>query len=91
MPHPDYPVTPRLSEHARARCDEMHVETKRVKRLLREPDMTRPGHEPGRIMAMSDKDPDLIVVYKVEDGEQIVITVLFRSYDRYDRATWTKG
>ena len=34
----DRPMTARLTNHARQRCDEMRINTKRVKNLVRNPD-----------------------------------------------------
>jgi hypothetical protein len=81
---PDHPATARLTEHARLRAAEMHVETKRVKRLLRRPDVTRPS-KLGRYVAVSDSDPELAVVFVKENGTLVVITVLYRQLDWYDR------
>lgn len=85
MASPDHPVTARLSDHARARAAEMHVETKRVKRLLRRPDVTR-ASKLGRYVAVSDADPEIAVVYVNEPGGAVVVvTVLYRQLDWYDR------
>jgi hypothetical protein len=82
---PDRPTTARLTNHARQRCDEMRVQTKRVKRLVREPDITRTSYD-GRWLAVSDRDPEIAVVYaKHPDGTCTVITVLYRQYDTYIR------
>jgi len=81
----DRPITPRLTEHARQRCAEMHVETKRVKRLLQRPTLTYSTHS-DRLMATSEADPEIAVVYaNSPDGTVTVITVLLRSYDEYKR------
>jgi hypothetical protein len=81
----DRPVTARLTPHARARCAEMHVETKRVKRLLRRPTLTYATYA-DRLMATSEEDPEIAVVFaKGPDGTLDVITVLVRSYDEYSR------
>ena len=85
MPNPDQPPTPRLSQHARQRCDEMHVGTKRVKRLLRSPDVVRCSYN-DRYLAVSDADPEIAVVFaKHPDGTCTVITVLYRTYEDYTR------
>jgi len=81
----DRPVTARLSPHARQRCLEMHVETKRIKRLLRQPTLTYATYK-SRWMATSEADPEIAVVYaKSPDGTLDVITVLVRTYDEYQR------
>lgn len=82
---PSQPNTARLSQHARHRCAEMHVNTKRVKRLLRSPDITRTSYN-DRYLAVADSDPEIAVVYaKHADGTCTVITVLYRQYDTYIR------
>jgi len=80
-------ITAVLSEHARARAAAMGVCTKRVKRIVRAPDILRPGYR-GRWVAVADADPELAVVYTVEPGGQpVVVTVLYRNYQWYDRCT----
>lgn len=82
--------TPVLSRHARTRCDEMGVDRARVERILRRPDVTRPATK-GCIMAIADFDPEISVVYAINDhGVCVVVTVLYRTYKRYDRATINK-
>lgn len=82
---PTQPGTARMTEHARRRCVEMRVGTKRVKRLLRNPDITRTSYM-GRYLAVSDADPEIAVVYaKGADGTCTVITVLYRQYSYYQR------
>lgn len=88
MANPDYPETARLTEHARLRCLEMNVDTKRVKRLLRRPDIVRSSYR-DRYVAVGDSDPKIAVVYvRDPDGTIQVITVLFRDYEYYDRQTF---
>ena len=85
MSNPDQPPTARLTQHARQRCDEMRVGTKRVKQLLRNPDVVRCSYN-DRWLAVSDADPEIAVVFaKDPDGTCTVITVLYRSYDIYNR------
>ena len=85
MTDPNQPLTAKLSEHARRRCLEMHVTTKRVKKLVRQPDITRTSYN-GRWLAVSDADPEIAVVYaKAPDGTCTVITVLYRQLDYYRR------
>ena len=81
----DRPMTARLTNHARQRCDEMRINTKRVKNLVRNPDITRTSYM-DRWLAVSDRDPEIAVVYaKQPDGTCTVITVLYRQYDEYTR------
>lgn len=85
MSEPDRPRTAVLSRHARERCAEMGVGSKRVKRLLRQPDITRTSYM-GRYVAVADSDPEIAVVYaQASDGTHTVITVLYRRYDSYTR------
>ena len=73
-----------MTNHARLRCEQMGVETKRVKRLVRDPDITRPSGE--GIMAKADYDPEIVVVYKeVEDGTRIILTVLPNTTEVFQR------
>ena len=80
-------VTATLSEHARQRAAAMGVCTKRIKRIVRNPDILRVSYR-GRWVATSDADPELAVVYTVDPGGQpVVVTVLYRNYQWYDRCT----
>lgn len=67
-------MTPRLSDHARQRCAERGIGTKRVKRVMRAPDVNRTTWG-DRWIATSATDPNLIVVYVYRDGVPTVITV----------------
>jgi Domain of unknown function (DUF4258) len=85
MSNPDRLATARLSDHARDRCAEMGVGTKRVKHLLRRPDIIRTTYK-DRYFAVSDADPEIAVVYaKAPDGTCTVVTVLYRQYNEYTR------
>ena len=83
----DYQPTPYLTEHARQRCSEMRVNTKRVKRIVRDPSVKHVTWD-GRWIAMSTADPDISVVFAVNAGQASVITVLWRTTEHYDRATF---
>jgi hypothetical protein len=86
---PTHPTTARMSFHARQRCAEMRIETKRVKRLLRCADIIRVSYN-DRFIAVGDSDPKIAVVYARDpDGTIVVVTVLFRDYEHYDRETYT--
>ena len=77
--------TPRLTEHARQRCLEMGVLTKRVKDILRRPTMTyvsRDGH-----IAWSAADPSIAVIYTDDGPVRVAITVVPRTYDDYVRSS----
>jgi hypothetical protein len=79
-----HPPTPTLSFHARLRCGQMDVRTRRVKTIMRDPDMTYDaGH--GARMAWRRDDPTILVVYVEEAGKRHAVTVLPRTYERYHR------
>jgi hypothetical protein len=75
-------VTPRLSEHARVRCGEMGVGTKRVKAIVRTADVRRPSR--GLVMATRKDEPDIAVLYEDSDPP-VVVSVLWRTADDYVR------
>jgi hypothetical protein len=75
--------TPKLTHHARQRCLEMGVTTKRVKRMVRQPDVDRPSRGRRRI-AVRDDDPAIACVYE-QDEPPLVITVLWRTQELYER------
>lgn len=80
-------MTPRLSNHARQRCEEMDVRTKRAKRIVQDPDIVRPCSH-GHLMAVSDADPDIAVVFHLDGDDDecpTIITVLPRTYEEYER------
>jgi hypothetical protein len=83
--------TARLVPHARQRCAEMDVRTKDVKRLMRAPDLVRPAGWAdecgGRMVACSDEYPDIAVVYSMDGDQPVVITVVPRTYEIYQRAS----
>jgi hypothetical protein len=87
-------ATPRVSPHARQRCQEMGISTKRAKRVVMRPDIVRPANRPGRPkgaykMAVSDADPEIAVVFiETRCDRPVIVTVLWRTYETYDRATY---
>lgn len=72
--------TPRLTDHARQRCQEMQVATKRVKRLVRCADLRYAAKDDCWI-AVCDADPEIAVVFKYDGELPIVITVLYRGIE----------
>ena len=77
--------TPRLSMHARLRCLEMGISTKRAKSVVRNRVSTYPGnpvHGNNGRMVMS-ADPDIAVVWDPETNH--ILTVLPRVQERYVR------
>jgi hypothetical protein len=84
---PGQPITAVMSRHARERAAEMGICTKRIKRMLRNPSVNHVTRD-NRFIAMSTAEPTIAVVYAIEDGQPTVVTVLWRSEVRYDRATF---
>lgn len=91
--HPRAPVrlTPVMTRHARDRCAEMGISTKVAKLIHRTRDATYPGTvtKTGEqsYIAMSDLVPDYVIAYlpKVH-GPDVIMTVLFKSTEYYERA-----
>lgn len=76
--------TPKLTNHARQRCSEMGVATKRAKRIARDPDITRPSG--AGILAKADHDPEIAVVYADDpDGSRVILTVLPNTQEKFLR------
>jgi hypothetical protein len=76
-----------MTHHARERCQEMGVSTKAAKRVVQEPTTTWTSD--GQTVATSDEYPEITVVFAVDaDGRPVVITVLYRTAEEYDRATF---
>lgn len=78
--------TPRMTVHARTRCQEMGVRTRTAKAVVRDHTVSWVNAD-GQTVATSDQFPDITVVY--QDGEPPeVITVLWREAEQYDRDTY---
>lgn len=75
-------TTPRLTNHARLRCLQMGVRTKRVKRIVREPHVDYPSY--GNRICYRDDD-ELAVVYTPTGSGALVITVLYNLKTDYAR------
>lgn len=77
--------TPKLTNHARERCVEMHISTKRAKRVVRNADVRRPA-ERGAVLATWQGDPAIAVIY-VEDQEPVplITSVVWRTREQYER------
>lgn len=72
--------TPVLTDHARSRCREMGVSTKRAKRVVADPSITYRGslrYRPGRRVAVRCDD-SIAVVFEPGDPARI-ITVLWHA------------
>ena len=88
MEQHQFTLTPRLSDHARLRCIQMEVNTKRVKRIVLRPSMVVPGppSNPNSFVATAVDDPELRVAYGIDqDGRPIIITVLWNTQEDYVR------
>lgn len=83
-----YPPTPQLSPHARARCTQMGLNTKRAKRVLQNADVRRAANTPvsrgNRMLAKWDGDPEICVVYEPGDPD-VIITVIWNTGEKYVR------
>lgn len=81
----------RLTKHALERMAEMGATAGDVEEILDNPSTTRPSRSYGGgrmsagTLAVSDSHPDWAVIYKVEDELKVVLTVVFRTDERYDR------
>lgn len=76
-----------ITKHAHDRMQEMGITRNEVFDLLRNPDVTRPSKS-GRTeanTAVADRYR-WAAVYRIEDDTFILITLIWRTYDQYDRA-----
>jgi CTP:molybdopterin cytidylyltransferase MocA len=74
--------TPRMTQHALARCAEMGISTKVAKAIVRNASVNRPSGN--AVVATSEEYPDYAVVYYPADPP-IVATVVFRTVEIYIR------
>lgn len=72
--------TPRLTEHARQRCAEMGVGTKRAKRVVRSPDVCYPGTHQGELVCYRDDD-SIACAFVETDGRRVILTVLWKGVE----------
>lgn len=75
-------MTPRLTHHARQRCQEMGLTTKRAKRVVQNADVVYPGRPTacGELtsVALWDEDPEIAVVFVPDDERGArILTVLW--------------
>lgn len=82
-----YAPTPRLTAHARLRCQQMGVSTRKVKEILRNPSTIYPGptKHGENYVALSALHTDLAVAFKVIDGIPTALTVLWHRAEEYVR------
>lgn len=84
----DHNVTPRMTRHALARCQEMGIPARLAKAIWRKADTTYPSPKDGRdaTVAFSSLFPGYaILVAPGRDGHPTVLTVVFRTTETYDR------
>jgi hypothetical protein len=85
------PVTPKLTKHARERCEQMRITTRTAKRVWQTRVLTRGMHgQSGRVIATSAEYPEYAVVvdpdgWQGEGGVPVIITVLFNTGEEYIR------
>ena len=79
--------TPRLTDHARERAEEMDIRTRRVKNAVRNPDLAYASKD--RMVAVDNDEPPIAVVYLPGDPP-VVVTVLWRTQERWERAEQIK-
>jgi hypothetical protein len=89
--HP-LPVTPRMTAHARERCQQMGIRTRDAKRVWQHRTVTRgmSGQKTDRVLATSTEYPDYAVVVDIngwydDGGSPVIITVLFNVDEKYER------
>lgn len=83
----DRQTTPTLSPHARERCEEMGILTRRIKNAVRDWGAARWPDPQGRPawMVHSATEPDLLIIVAMDRTPQHVITVLW--WDPEERLT----
>lgn len=78
--------TPKLSQHARDRCLEMGIPTRRAKRVVQHQTTTYPnsaGHNNGGLIVQSSRDPEIAVVW--DPSTNVILTVVPRIQEDYIR------
>lgn len=75
--------TPRLSQHARERCEQMGIKTKRAKRVVMERNISYQGPHPNDGIVCQSDDPDIAVVW--DPVHNVIITVLPNTQENYER------
>lgn len=85
----DHAVTPRMTRHALARCQEMGIPARLAKAIWRKATQTYPSRsQDGRdgLVVSSELFPGYaIIVAPAYDGHPTVVTVVFRTQDDYTR------
>lgn len=75
--------TPRLTDHARQRCEQMGISTKRAKRIVIGRTTTYRGSKGNSGMVCQSADPDFSVVWDPESNT--ILTVVPRVSETYRR------
>lgn len=78
-------MTPRLTEHARQRCEEMGIKTERVKRVVQDPTLSYASKHGYCVVCRTD-EPAFRVVIDKRPEETVVITVIWWTSERYERS-----
>lgn len=80
---------PVLTRHARERCDEMQVPYRTAMRIWEERTCTYEQmgkyRGSGQVMVFAATLPGLAAVVSLRDEVPVIITVLFKEQDRYER------
>jgi len=79
-------MTPRLTAHARDRCAELGISTKRAKRVVQQRTGTYPGgtkHDNNGVVVTSATESEIAVVWDPDDN--CILTVLPRVQEDYVR------
>ena len=74
---------PTMTLHARQRCEEMGITTIRAKRVVSRRVTTYAGTANNNGLVCLSDDPEIAVVW--DPDENVIITVIYRTYDRYER------
>ena len=80
-------TTPVLTRHAQARCAEMEISTKVAKRIVQHGEVAYPGTPSAQgptMVVLWSGDPNYAVV--TDPSRTLVLTVLFRTLEFYERA-----
>ncbi len=80
--------TPKMTVHARVRCAELGISTKRAKRIVQHRSGTYPssnGHSNNGVVVFSASDSEIAVVWDEERNE--ILTVLPRVQETYVRTS----
>jgi len=83
-----FSLTPVLTDHARLRCIQMEVNTKRAKTIVMRPSLVVPGPPQygENFVASSADDPEIQVAYIVsKSGRPVIKTVLWSKPEYYTR------